>query len=145
MAGSGTKEQFSNKMLHHSSQQCQLPHSMEIIDYLKNKNIELLSHWPYSSDLSPNNFFFSPYVKQKNAWSAIFINWGSCWCVPKLFFWGVNFRMEKLFQELIMKLKKFAPPCKRFALSGVLVWNGCGNQILACDCSMLKLYLQHLH
>lgn len=34
-------------------------------DYLKEKNIEIMSHCPYSPDLSPNDFFLFPNVKQK--------------------------------------------------------------------------------
>lgn len=34
-------------------------------EYLKEKNIELMSHCPYSPDLSPNDFFLFPTVKQK--------------------------------------------------------------------------------
>ena len=34
----------------------------ERIDYLKDKNIKLTSHFPYSPDFWLNDFFFSPYV-----------------------------------------------------------------------------------
>ena len=37
----------------------------ETIGYLKDKNIELMSHCPYPPDLWPNNFFLFPHVKQK--------------------------------------------------------------------------------
>lgn len=35
------------------------------IDFLKKENIELLDHPPYSPDLSPNDFFTFPRIKQK--------------------------------------------------------------------------------
>jgi len=34
-------------------------------DYLKEKKIELMNHCPYSPDLSPNDFFLFPFVKNK--------------------------------------------------------------------------------
>ena len=37
----------------------------EIINYLKNKNIKIMSHCPRSSDLLLNDFFLFPYIKQK--------------------------------------------------------------------------------
>ena len=51
---------------HSSSRQRQHTHTAcKTIDYLKDKNVELMSHCPYSPDLSPNDFFFSHYAKQK--------------------------------------------------------------------------------
>lgn len=35
------------------------------IDYLKEKSVEIMTHCPYSPDLSPNDFFLFPTVKQK--------------------------------------------------------------------------------
>ena len=37
----------------------------QTIDYLKEENIKLMSHCPYSPDLSPNDFFLFPNVKKK--------------------------------------------------------------------------------
>ncbi|EGI62988.1 FLJ37770-like protein [Acromyrmex echinatior] len=37
----------------------------QTIDFLSSKNVELMSHCPYSPDLSPNNFFLFPNIKKK--------------------------------------------------------------------------------
>lgn len=37
----------------------------QTIEYLKAKNVELMSHCPYSPDLSPCDFFLFPFVKNK--------------------------------------------------------------------------------
>ena len=33
--------------------------------FLSNKNVELMTHCPYSPDLSPNDFFLFPNIKKK--------------------------------------------------------------------------------
>lgn len=50
-------------ILHHDNASSHTAH--QTTDYLKEKNIELMSHCPYSPDLSPNDFFLFPNVKQK--------------------------------------------------------------------------------
>ncbi|CAH1995632.1 unnamed protein product [Acanthoscelides obtectus] len=46
--------------------------------YLTEENVELLDHPPYSSDLSPNDFFTFPKIKNRlraNEWNKCFENW----------------------------------------------------------------------
>ena len=35
------------------------------VDFLSSNNVELMTHCPYSSDLSPNDFFLFPNIKNK--------------------------------------------------------------------------------
>ena len=63
-------------ILHHDNASSHTAH--ETNDYLKHRKVELMSHCPYSPDLSPNYFFLFPYVKKKIAWAAIFITARSC-------------------------------------------------------------------
>lgn len=37
----------------------------QTLEYLKRQNVELMTHCPYSPDLSPNDFYLFPYVKRK--------------------------------------------------------------------------------
>jgi len=46
-------------ILHHNNASC------HTIDFLSNNNTELMTHCPYSSDLSPNDFFLFPKIKNK--------------------------------------------------------------------------------
>ena len=50
-------------ILHHNNASSHT--ARQTIDYLKEQNIELMSHCPYSPDLSPNDFFLFPNIKQK--------------------------------------------------------------------------------
>ncbi|KAF8794101.1 hypothetical protein HNY73_002116 [Argiope bruennichi] len=50
-------------ILHHENTSCYT--TCETIDYLKDKNFELMPHCPYSPALSSNDFFLFHYVKQK--------------------------------------------------------------------------------
>lgn len=50
-------------ILHHDNASSHTAH--ETNDYLKHQKVELMSHCPYSPDLSPNDFFLFPYVKKK--------------------------------------------------------------------------------
>ena len=50
-------------ILHHDNASSHT--ASQTIEYLKDKNIELMSHCPYSPDLSPNDFFLFPLVKEK--------------------------------------------------------------------------------
>ncbi|CAH2000280.1 unnamed protein product [Acanthoscelides obtectus] len=46
--------------------------------YLTQENVELLGHPPYSPDLSPNDFFTFPKIKNRlrtNEWNKCFENW----------------------------------------------------------------------
>ncbi|KAF8795457.1 Histone-lysine N-methyltransferase SETMAR like protein [Argiope bruennichi] len=72
----------------------------ETMDYFKDKDIERMSHCPYSPDLSPNDFFLFPYVKQKIS--------GQRFSSPQEAVDGfqnyvsdIIFRVAKLFQELV--------------------------------------------
>ena len=49
-------------ILHHNNTRSHT--ACQTIHYLKGKNIELMSHCPYSPDLLPNDFFLFPYVKE---------------------------------------------------------------------------------
>ena len=51
------------RQLHHDNASSHTAH--QTIDYLKEENIELMSHCPYSPDLSPNDFVLFANVKQK--------------------------------------------------------------------------------
>ena len=37
----------------------------QTVDFLSSKNVELMTHCPYSPDLSPNDFFLFPNIKKK--------------------------------------------------------------------------------
>jgi len=62
-------------MLHHDNASSHT--ARETKDFLKEQSVEIISHCPYSPDLSPNDFFLFLYVK-KNAWGAIFITSRRC-------------------------------------------------------------------
>ncbi|KAG5329014.1 SETMR methyltransferase, partial [Acromyrmex heyeri] len=40
-------------------------HSNQRFDFLSSKNVELITHCPYSPDLSPNDFFLFPNIKRR--------------------------------------------------------------------------------
>lgn len=50
-------------ILHHDNASSHT--ASQTIDYLKRQNVELMTHCPYSPDLSPNDFFLFPFVKNK--------------------------------------------------------------------------------
>jgi len=50
-------------ILHHDNASSHT--ARQTIGYLKQNNIELLTHCPYSPDLSPNDFFLFPTIKKK--------------------------------------------------------------------------------
>ena len=50
-------------ILHHDNASSHT--ATQTVNYLKHQNIELMSHCPYSPDLSPNDFFLFPRVKNK--------------------------------------------------------------------------------
>ena len=59
-------QEKQQKSPHHSSSLSACSHiARETTDYLKDKNIELMSHCPNSFDLWPKDFFLFLYVKQK--------------------------------------------------------------------------------
>ncbi|EFN80125.1 hypothetical protein EAI_09040, partial [Harpegnathos saltator] len=48
-------------ILHHDNDSC---HSArQTVDFLSSKNVELMTHCPYSLDLSPNDFFLFPNIR----------------------------------------------------------------------------------
>ncbi|CAH1998866.1 unnamed protein product [Acanthoscelides obtectus] len=52
--------------------------AQKIRQYLTEENVELLDHPPYSPDLSPNDFFTFPKIKNRlraNEWNMCFENW----------------------------------------------------------------------
>lgn len=60
-----TKSGNTTETQHHPADFARSHTAREIIDYLKDKNIELMSYYPYSPDLSPNEFFLIHGVKQR--------------------------------------------------------------------------------
>lgn len=50
-------------ILHHDNASAHT--ARQTIDYLKQQNVELMTHCPYSPDLSPNDFFLFPNIKNK--------------------------------------------------------------------------------
>ena len=46
-------------VLHHDNASCQT------VYFLSSNNVELMTHCPYSPDLSPNDFFLFPNIKNK--------------------------------------------------------------------------------
>ncbi|KAG5323472.1 SETMR methyltransferase, partial [Acromyrmex heyeri] len=38
---------------------------VKLLIFLSSKNVELMTHCPYSPDLSPNDFFLFPNIKKK--------------------------------------------------------------------------------
>ncbi|KAG5345851.1 SETMR methyltransferase, partial [Acromyrmex heyeri] len=56
---------FRNRriILHYDNVSCHT--ARQTVDFLSNKNVELMIHCPYSPDLSPNDFFLFPNIKKK--------------------------------------------------------------------------------
>ena len=97
-----TKKKTQQKSPHRPHRDNTSSHTAcETMDYLKDKNVEVIAHCPYSSDLLPDDFFFVPLCQKRNASATIFITWRSCLFFPKLCFSYINFSVEKLCQELV--------------------------------------------
>ena len=50
-------------ILHHDNASCHT--ARQTVDFLSSNNVELMIHCPYSPDLSPNDFFLFPKIKNK--------------------------------------------------------------------------------
>ena len=50
-------------ILHHDNASCHT--ARQTVDFLSSNNVELMTHCPYSPDLSPNDFFLFPNIKNK--------------------------------------------------------------------------------
>ena len=50
-------------VLHHNKASCHT--ACQTVDFLSSNNVELMTHCPYSPDLSPNDFFLFPNIKNK--------------------------------------------------------------------------------
>ena len=50
-------------ILRHDNASCYT--ARQIIDFLSRNNVELMTHCPYSPDLSPNDFFLFPNIKNE--------------------------------------------------------------------------------
>ncbi|KAG5308729.1 MOS1T transposase, partial [Pseudoatta argentina] len=49
-------------ILHHDNASCYT--ARQTVDFLFSKNVELMTHCPYSPDLSPNDFLLFPNIKK---------------------------------------------------------------------------------
>ena len=50
-------------IFHHDNASCHI--TCQTVDFLSSKNVELMTHCPYSPDLSPNDFFLFPNIKRR--------------------------------------------------------------------------------
>jgi len=56
-------------IFHHDNARCHTAH--QTVDFLSSNNVELMTHCPYSPDLSPNNFFYSQALKIRSVVSDL--------------------------------------------------------------------------
>ena len=74
--------------------------------FLSSNNVELMTHCPYSPNLSSNDFFLFPYIKNKMRGER-FETWSSCWNISYTDIWGYSLEWKKCFENWFERMQKY--------------------------------------
>ena len=90
-------------ILYHDNASCHT--ARQIVDFLSSNNVELMTHCPYSLDLSPNDFFLFPNIKNKMCGERFESPKAAVETFRTLIF-EVTARVEKMLRKLVRAYAK---------------------------------------